>query len=56
MEKGDSEGPEAALTWLQTRPGLDSPRNRWLIRLLMARVVEQYGRNDMALHLLAELT
>ena len=49
-------GPEAALTWLQTRPGLDSPRNRWLIRLLMARVAEQYGRNDMALHLLAELT
>lgn len=56
MEKGDSEGPEAALTWLQTRPGLESPRNRWLIRLLMARVAEQYGRNDMALHLLAELT
>lgn len=56
MAKGDTEGPESALAWLQTRPGLDSPRNRWLIRLLMARVAEQYGRNDMALHLLAELT
>lgn len=56
MAKGDTEGPESALAWLQTRPGLDSLRNRWLIRLLMARVAEQYGRNDMALHLLAELT
>jgi len=56
MEKGDTEGPEAALAWLQSRPGLDAPRHRWLIRLLMARVAEQYGRNDMALHLLGELT
>lgn len=56
MEKGDSEGPEAALSWLQTRPGSDTPRHRWLMRLLMARVAEQYGRNDMALHLLVDLT
>ncbi|WP_308066518.1 type VI secretion system contractile sheath large subunit [Escherichia coli] len=38
MEKGDTEGPEAALAWLQSRPGMDTPRHRWLIRLLMARV------------------
>jgi type VI secretion system protein VasJ len=56
MEKGDTEGPEAALAWLQSRPGMDTPRHRWLIRLLMARVAEQYGRNEMALHLLGELT
>lgn len=56
MEKGDAEGPEAELAWLQSRPGMDTPRHRWLIRLLMARVAEQYGRNDMALHLLGELT
>ncbi|GJL42786.1 type VI secretion system protein TssA [Enterobacter cloacae complex sp. ECC445] len=56
MEKGDSEGPEAALSWLQSRPGMDSPRSRWLLRLLMARVAEQYGRNELALHLLGELT
>ncbi|WP_058972561.1 type VI secretion system protein TssA [Type-D symbiont of Plautia stali] len=56
MAKGDSDGPEAALTWLQTRPGTHSPRSRWLLRLLMARVAEQFGRNDMALHLLAELS
>ncbi len=56
MERGDSESPEAALAWLQTRPGSDTPRQRWLIRLLMARVAEQFGRNDMALHLLGELT
>lgn len=56
MTKGDSEGPEAALGWLQTRPGMDSARSRWLQRLLMARVAEQFGRNEMALHLLGELT
>lgn len=55
MERGDSEGPEAALSWLQTRPGADTPRQRWLLRLLMARIAEQYGRNEMALHLLGDL-
>ncbi|CQD33884.1 type VI secretion system protein TssA [Yersinia mollaretii] len=55
MDKGDSEGPEAAIAWLQTRPGMEMPRHRWLLRLLMARVAEQYGRNEMALHLLGEL-
>lgn len=55
MAKGDSDGPEAALGWLQRRPEMDSPRNRWLLRLLMARVAEQFGRNEMALHLLGEL-
>ena len=34
---------------------MHTPRNRWLLRLLMARVAEQYGKNEMALHLLAEL-
>lgn len=48
--------PKAAFAWLQSRPGMDTPRQRWLVRLLMARVAEQYGRNDMALHLLGELT
>jgi len=52
MARGDSEGPEAALGWLQSRPGMNSPRSRWLQRLLMARVAEQFGRNEMALHLL----
>ncbi|OVZ78958.1 type VI secretion system protein TssA [Yersinia kristensenii] len=56
MEKGDNEGPEVAIAWLQTRPGMDAPRHRWLLRLLMARVAEQYGRNEMALHLLGELS
>ncbi|TKI02609.1 type VI secretion system protein TssA [Martelella alba] len=56
MEKGDRDGPEAALTWLQSQPGMDTARHRWLVRLLMARVAEQYGRNEMALHLLGELT
>jgi len=51
----DSEGVEAAFSWLQSRPGMASARDRWLMRLLMARVSEQYARNDLALHLLGEL-
>ncbi|ENA9698528.1 type VI secretion system protein TssA [Salmonella enterica subsp. enterica] len=55
MATGDSDGPEAALAWLQGRPGMNTSRRRWLLKLLMARVAEQYGRNEMALHLLGEL-
>ncbi|MBI3310454.1 MAG: type VI secretion system domain-containing protein, partial [Serratia liquefaciens] len=55
LAKADSEGIEAALSWLQVQPGYASPRERWLMRLLMARVSEQYGKNEMALHLLGEL-
>ncbi|QUY50014.1 type VI secretion system protein TssA [Serratia plymuthica] len=55
LAKADNEGVEAALSWLQTRPGYASSRDQWLMRLLMARVTEQYGKNDMALHLLGEL-
>ncbi len=51
----DSEGPDAALSWLQNRPGMATPRSRWLLRLLMARVAEQTGKNELAQHLLAEL-
>lgn len=51
----DSEGIEAAFGWLQSRPGMTSARDRWLMRLLMARIAEQYGRNDLSLHLLSEL-
>lgn len=55
LQLADSEGMEAALNWLQARPGYTSPRDKWLMRLLMARVSEQYGKNEMALHLLGEL-
>lgn len=55
LAKADSEGIEVALKWLQTRPGYTSYREQWLMRLLMARVAEQYGKNEMALHLLSEL-
>ncbi|MDF9721858.1 type VI secretion system protein TssA, partial [Serratia marcescens] len=55
MAKADGEGIEAALNWLQAQPGYTSARDRWLMRLLMARVSEQYGKNEMALHLLGEL-
>lgn len=55
LAQADSGGVEAALNWLQNRPGTRTPRHLWLLRLLMARVAEQYGKNDMALHLLGEL-
>lgn len=51
----DSDGIEAAFGWLQSRPGITSVRDRWLMRLLMARVAEQYARHDLASHLLGEL-
>ncbi|KGT95615.1 type VI secretion protein [Erwinia typographi] len=51
----DSEGTDAALNWLQNRPGIASERQKWLLRLLMARVAEQYGKNELAMHLLGEL-
>lgn len=51
----DSDSPDAALSWLQARPGIASERQRWLLRLLMARVAEQYGKNELAVHLLASL-
>lgn len=55
LEKADSDGLDAALAWLQAQPGMTSPRDQWLLRLLMARVAEQNGKNEMALHLLGEL-
>lgn len=55
LSKADSESIEAAFTWLQTQPGYTGARDRWLMRLLMSRVSEQYGKNEMALHLLSEL-
>ncbi|WP_336285207.1 type VI secretion system protein TssA [Citrobacter arsenatis] len=51
----DSEGTEAALAWLQNRPGITTTRNRWLLRLMMARIAEQTGKNELALNLLGEL-
>ncbi|MNQ92639.1 hypothetical protein D3C85_1080700 [compost metagenome] len=55
LQVADSEGAEAALAWLQSRPGIHSDQSRWLLRLLMARVAEQTGKNELAIHLLCEL-
>lgn len=55
LEKADTDGLDATLHWLQTRPGTDATKDRWLLRLLMARVAEQKGRSELALHLLGEL-
>lgn len=51
----DSDGPEAALAWLQNRPGVPTVRQQWLLRLLMGRIAEQYGKNELAAHLFAQL-
>ncbi|MFP2241282.1 type VI secretion system protein TssA [Pseudescherichia vulneris] len=51
LDKADTDGLDAALHWLQT----DATKDKWLLRLLMARVAEQKGRNELALHLLGEL-
>jgi len=55
LEKADSEGLDDTLRWLQTRPANDSVKDKWLLRLLMARIAEQKGKNELALHLLGEL-
>lgn len=51
----DSEGLDAALGWLQNRPGTTTDRQKWLLRLLMGRIAEQFGKNDLAVYLFAEL-
>ncbi len=43
LEKADTDGLDAALHWIQTRPGTESTKKKWLLRLLMARVAEQKG-------------
>ncbi|WP_350262642.1 type VI secretion system protein TssA (plasmid) [Pantoea sp. BJ2] len=55
VEKAEVESVEAALAWLQMRPGASNTKDQWLLRLLMARVCEQFGKSEMALHLLDEL-
>ncbi|QMI07186.1 type VI secretion system domain-containing protein [Citrobacter sp. RHB25-C09] len=51
----DNDGADAAINWLQSRPGTSNSRNRWLLRLLMSRIAEQTGNNELAHHLLSEL-
>lgn len=55
LAQADSQGVEQALAWLAERPDVRSGRQRWLLRLLMARLAEQYGKSELALHLLGEL-
>ena len=55
VAQADREGVDVALGWLAARPGVQTGRQRWLLRLLMARVAEQYGKGDLAMHVLAEL-
>src|SRR5690606_35489867 len=51
----DTDGVEAAIAWLQSRPGMNNKRQQWLLRLLMARLAEQFARPGLALNILREL-
>ncbi|HAS1163551.1 TPA: type VI secretion protein, partial [Enterobacter cloacae] len=55
LQIADSEGADAALSWLQGRPGITTARQQWLLRLLMGRIAEQVGKNELAVHLFAKL-
>ncbi|WP_434563956.1 type VI secretion system protein TssA [Pseudomonas sp. R1-6] len=55
LAQADKEGVEQALAWLAARPDIVCARQRWLLRLLMARVAEQFGKSELAIHLLGEL-
>ncbi|CNE43083.1 ImpA domain-containing protein [Yersinia pseudotuberculosis] len=43
LAQADSEGIEAALNWLQSRPGITTARHQWLLRLVMARAAVLCG-------------
>src|SRR5690606_17569432 len=55
LAQADTEGVEQALARLAARPELDSGRQRWLLRLVMARVAEQHGKSELALSLFCDL-
>ncbi|WP_455924007.1 type VI secretion system protein TssA [Pseudomonas putida] len=49
------QGVDHALAWLTAQPVGPTGRQRWMLRLVMARVVEQAGNAVLALHLFSEL-
>lgn len=49
------DGLEAAFAWLDALPGLKTDKQRYLQRLVMARLADHLGRPDSAQALLAEL-
>ncbi|EFB70432.1 type VI secretion system protein TssA [Providencia rustigianii] len=55
LTQADSDGIEAALAWLISHPSIQTVRQKWLLKLVMARVAEQFARHDLALNLLREL-
>lgn len=55
LAQADADGVEQALAWLASRPDVQTGRQRWLLRLLMARVAEQCGKAELAIHLFTEL-
>lgn len=50
-----SQSLEAAFAWLESLPGIRTERQRYLQRLVMARLADHAGRADAAVPLLIEL-
>lgn len=55
LAQADMHGVEQALAWLAARPEPGSGRERWQLRLVMARVAEQHGKHELALNLFGNL-
>lgn len=55
LNQADNQGIETALGWLINRPEMTHPRQKWLLKLVMARIAEQFSRHDLAFNLLVEL-
>lgn len=55
LAQADNQGIEKALGWLMNRSDIRTPRQKWLLQLVMARVAEQFSRHELALNVLQEL-
>ncbi|WP_261821473.1 type VI secretion system protein TssA [Pragia fontium] len=55
MEIAGRDGLEAAFNWIYSLPDMQTDRQRYLQRMLLARVAEQQGQRDVAIRLLKAL-
>ncbi|MCD1127447.1 type VI secretion system protein TssA [Jinshanibacter sp. LJY008] len=52
MEIAGRDGLESAFNWMNSLPDMVTDRQRYLHRMLLARLAEQHGQRDMAFRLL----
>ncbi|WP_268993528.1 type VI secretion system domain-containing protein [Limnobaculum parvum] len=55
MEIAGRDGLESAFNWMNNLPDMVTDRQRYLHRMLLARLAEQHGQRDMAFRLLNAL-